>query len=344
MKRPALSIIIPIYNAAPYLDNIVRPILNESFQDFELILVDDGSQDNSLAIINEYAASDGRVMVLSKSNGGPSSARNLGLSKARGTYIQFYDSDDTITPGALLTIMDTMTSTGADIVISGWQLRRIRPKSTIDMSPKQSFIDNNIIEFILLSIGRDGSLYNLWNKLFRADLIHKHGLRFQEDVSFGEDLMFAFSYFKHVKRIQIIADVTYSYLVNSESSVFRQSSIVPKYRKINDAALKDFVGRESSEKIFDLHQWVRWRWLLSYWMLVDKSNLRISEKINHIKQLRYSDLAIAKTTQYITPKMRLLEKIIHRLALHPLVALAFARILNLVKLTGIYLSAMRHRN
>ena len=119
MKQPLLSIVIPVYNAKKSIKSIVTCILREEFKDFELLLINDGSTDNTLAILEEIAEKDTRIKVYDKSNGGPSSARNLGLKEATGQYIQFYDSDDTIPNQALSITTKAIQNTDSDLLISG---------------------------------------------------------------------------------------------------------------------------------------------------------------------------------------------------------------------------------
>ena len=98
---PIISIIIPIYNAEKYLSTCIESILSQGFEDFELLLINDGSKDNSLSICNDYAQRDSRIKVFDKPNGGVSSARNLGLDNATGEYVMFVDADDRLAPNAL---------------------------------------------------------------------------------------------------------------------------------------------------------------------------------------------------------------------------------------------------
>lgn len=114
---PLLSIVVPIYNAKPYLADCVNSILNQSYSDIELILVDDGSSDNSGAICDEYARTDKRVKVIHKENGGQASARNMGLNIVSGQYITFVDSDDTIAVDSYAKNIELMERCKADIDI-----------------------------------------------------------------------------------------------------------------------------------------------------------------------------------------------------------------------------------
>ena len=329
MKRPTLSIIIPIFNSSSSISTIVNSILKQDFHDFELLLINDGSTDNSLEILHRLAHTDRRISIHSKENGGPSSARNFGLECAKGKYIQFYDSDDDILPEALNTTIKAAESSGADIVVSGWQINTATSSKPIN--PKECIVKNDLTNFVLESIGNDGTLYNLWNKLFCADIIRKNNLRFRDDVWFGEDLMFAFEYFKHANSLKIVSKITYIYNTGSDSSVFRTSSIIPTYRYANDKSLGEFVGENKTEKTQDLYQWIRWRWLLSYWMLVGQSNKSLKEKIILINQGITKGLVVAKNSHNIGRNKYILEKIVNYLIKHPFLALIFTRILSLIK-------------
>lgn len=116
-----VSCIVPVYNSCKYLRRMLDSILGQSFNDFELILIDDGSTDSSGEICDEYASKDSKICVYHKENGGVSSARNLGLSKAEGKYIIFMDSDDLIAPNMLQALVTDLESNDADIAMCEWQ-------------------------------------------------------------------------------------------------------------------------------------------------------------------------------------------------------------------------------
>ena len=115
---PIVSIIVPVYNAEETLRRCIESVLNQGFTDFELLLVDDGSTDSSAGICREYENGDRRVRVIHKENTGVSDTRNLGLSEARGTFVQFLDSDDWITPDATSLMVRAARDSGADMVIA----------------------------------------------------------------------------------------------------------------------------------------------------------------------------------------------------------------------------------
>lgn len=328
MKHPVtLSVIIPVYNAADTITNIVNHLLRQDFTDFELILVDDGSSDNSYDIITQFAKKDARVRAYTKQNGGPSSARNFGLNKARGRYIQFYDADDDITEQALHTTLQAAATSQADMVVSGWKIYRERSGKTTVMSPDHQAIRGNLVDDVLASIGRDGTLYNLWNKLFRTDIIQQHRLRFREDVRFGEDLIFALHYLQHASSLYIIPDVTYVYHIREGVGEFNRHSITLKYRSINDKELELFAGSKRSQKTDELFQWVRWRWLLSFWILVSGSTLPFQQKLLRIRQNSKTPLPVAKSGAFIGKKKWCIERIAYTFKRIPFLAFLCGKII-----------------
>lgn len=187
-----ISVIVPVYNVEKYLDNCVESIVNQTYKDLEIILVDDGSPDNCPAMCDEWAKKDKRIKVIHKQNGGLSSARNAGLETATGEYVAFVDSDDSIDIN-MYEIMENMFSDDIDIVMCGYQ--------KINSSEEIVSCGNTLIEKKKLSIGElyddiFGHLNNAsWNKLYRASIIDN--IRFPNGIVHGEDLIFNLHYLRH---------------------------------------------------------------------------------------------------------------------------------------------------
>lgn len=330
MKPPTLSIIIPVYNASGTISTIVSSILNQTFQDFELILVDDGSTDSTLNVLRGLKKRDQRIVLRSKKNGGPSSARNDGLSKAHGKYVLFFDADDDIDQRMLELMVRTIGIEKSDLVVSGWQIDLTVNKKPVKayktISPKKTQITGDQSELkkhVLRSIGNEGLLYNLWNKMFKMDIINEHDLRFREDIRFGEDLIFSFHYLNHVARISITPEPLYHYQVGSMTSVFSTSALNPEYRHINNEELDLFAGTTRDRETDDLTQWIKWRWLLSYYRIVAGSNLPRDEKIRLIRANSHDRPKMARDALYIRPKKLALERLGYVVSRSPQAALAF---------------------
>ena len=229
--NPTVSIIVPVYNAENTLSRCVDSILHQEYTDFELLLVDDGSLDSSGAICDRYASLDSRVHVIHKENSGVSDSRNMALDHARGTYLQFLDSDDWITPNATDLLVQTAEYYHCDMVISDFY-RVIGER----VSHKGDIEDDCVLtqeEFATHMMENPADFYYgvLWNKLFRRDIVEKYHLRMNPDISWCEDFMFNLEYIRH-------ADVFYAlqvpiyYYVKTKGSLASQGMNITKTIKM----------------------------------------------------------------------------------------------------------------
>lgn len=214
--NPEISIIVPVYNVEKYLKRCIDSILNQSFTDFELILVDDGSTDNSGKIIDEYAIKDERIKVIHKENCGQGSARNRGLDIAKGNYIGFVDSDDWIHKDMYKILYENIIKYNTDI-------------SQIDHKPTSSYVNDeniinekvHIVDNILKEFGNCTSFELLpyifvWNKLYKADIWSS--FRFPEN-KFAEDLRVIYKiYYKSNKMIRIDRKLYYYFMSDNSST------------------------------------------------------------------------------------------------------------------------------
>lgn len=209
-----ISIIIPIYNAEKYLGRCVDSILSQTFTDFEVLLIDDGSPDSSPAICDEYAKRDPRVRVFHKPNGGVSSARNLGLDNAKGEWITFIDADDYITKDLLYDYI--LDSDSSDLVIQGFSHNK-----DFDVSLPNQILDGEdlIDKFIDIDSEIKGFV---WNKLYRRDIIKNNNIKFDENISMIEDLLFNIIFVKHCKSVRILNKINYVYFRHPKAACYKQ--------------------------------------------------------------------------------------------------------------------------
>ena len=244
---PELSIIVPVYKVEKYLHKCIDSILAQTFNDFELILIDDGSPDRCGEICDEYAAKDPRIRVIHKENQGVSAARNAGLDVATGTYIGFVDSDDWIEPEMYETLLTTAKRTGAETVICG-----IRYCGE----------DGSIIRSDLTSEGiysKDASLKALygtpnelgggcWNKIFLRGSVQD--ARFRKGISMAEDWLFLFECFKRCESFVKISPILYN-LVERHDSATRANEINALYDIIfgGKASLLIVLARDYSHEL-----------------------------------------------------------------------------------------------
>ena len=208
----AVSIIVPVYNAEKAIGKCIESILSQEFTDFELLLINDGSKDNSAAVLDEYAAKDSRIRVIHKANSGVSATRNLGLKEAKGEYIQFLDADDWMTTDSTKLLYRGITEEGCDMAVAGFYRvvgDRVARKSSIGADCVLS-----LKEYSELMLENPADYYYgvLWNKLYRADLIRSYGIHMDESLSFCEDFVFNLDYLVHTERIRIVNVPVYYYV------------------------------------------------------------------------------------------------------------------------------------
>ncbi|MBR5148258.1 MAG: glycosyltransferase family 2 protein [Bacteroidaceae bacterium] len=198
-----ISVIVPIYKVEQYLHRCIDSILSQSYADFELLLIDDGSPDGCGAICDDYAAKDSRVRVFHKENGGVSSARNLGLDNAQGEWITFVDSDDWLESDFLEKLMvDDCT----DLVVGG----NIRPSGELKQASDRQYDALSIADFLEEHL--NGSLLRApWGKLLRYSIIDSNHIRFDEQIRFGEDTIFIYQYLCQCNIVTTISFCGYHY-------------------------------------------------------------------------------------------------------------------------------------
>jgi glycosyltransferase EpsH len=185
-----LSIIVPVFNTEQYLPRCLDSILSQSFTDFELLLIDDGSTDGSGWICDAYAEKDSRIRAFHKENGGVSSARNLGLKEAKGEWVCFMDSDDELMPNALQVMADRAYNE-VDLVMAGYEVYNDVGEKTYSLEKCISNLMPNESAVKEMYAPTDYRYQGyIWNKLFRLSLISSNSIRFAEDIFFNEDRLF----------------------------------------------------------------------------------------------------------------------------------------------------------
>lgn len=215
MKRgPIISVIIPVYNAGNYLKRCLDSLLNQTYKEFEAILVDDGSTDNSSDICKEYSQIDKRIKVICCKNGGPSKARNTGLEQVRTTWVTFIDSDDYVTPYYLENFIKYNTTDIETQVIQGYYTIGYNNNKHDTLYPDTKYEHHIVREGERSSYIEDINLfYNwaVWCKIFSVNIIRKYNLKFENDIWSCEDGLFWHNYLCHIKNIITIKEQGYYY-------------------------------------------------------------------------------------------------------------------------------------
>lgn len=214
-----LSIIIPVYNNENYLRPALQSVLAQTYPDFEVLVIDDGSTDGSLAICREFAQKDKRLRVIQKEIGGVSSARNRGLEEAAGQYIAFVDGDDCIDPEMYTTMITILQDTGADLV----DCRVIKERQYMPRSYEKG--DVEVSDHPLEYLSKKGYFIDSsLNKVYRRNFIGH--TRFDEGISYSEDKLFVTELIFRAKKMALVSNVFYHYIQHGDSLSWQDTAAV----------------------------------------------------------------------------------------------------------------------
>lgn len=235
--RAKISVIIPVYNASGFLADCLQSVAGQTWTVLEVLLIDDGSTDDSACICRSFCEKDSRFRLLQKENGGVSSARNLGLEKASGDYIAFVDADDWLCPEMLEHQAECLEKDGSDMAMCGFQeageaeRRQFLSDCETGGISQIKKTDEKLPEHMSMSVETYVADYLLagntrcWSILFRKEILQK--VRFQEGLTIGEDLLFLIDLLPALKRVSLIKTREYCYYINDEGAMF--SGFRPAY-------------------------------------------------------------------------------------------------------------------
>lgn len=218
--RPFISVIIPIYNSEKYLDKCIESIRDQSLKNIEIILINDGSSDDSLRILRQYEKIDERVIVIDQKNSGPSSARNKGIDIAKGEYISFIDSDDWVDETMFEEMYDSAKENNSDVVICDMKL--VNKNEEIYITglnyPIRNLSERAMKEIIFRELLSNSQFNSMANKIFRTSIIEENNIRLDKDIYYAEDWLFNVEFFRRSKKISYINKAFYYYRRGHESS------------------------------------------------------------------------------------------------------------------------------
>lgn len=206
MGMTRLSVIVPCYNAEKYIENCLSPILCCSLSDIEVLVINDGSTDDTSIILEKLSLSSSLIKIFNKPNGGVSSARNFGLAHANGDWITFVDADDKVT----IDLLSYIPSYSDDLICFNWQYTtgEIEENECFSLA---TYSEGNLIQFLNLHL-QDYILRTPWAKIFRRSIIHDNHLLFDEAFKIGEDNLFMLDYLFHCNRMSTVNILGYIYL------------------------------------------------------------------------------------------------------------------------------------
>lgn len=280
-SNPKISIIVPVYNVEQYLPRCIDSILNQSFVDFELLLIDDGSKDKSGAICDEYADKDDRIRVFHKENGGVSSARNIGLENARGEWLSFIDGDDEITEGYFNIRQE---HEGVDVIIKSYSVVNADGRVTCHNNELSILTGKDKI-FRYYVQKRNNAL---WDKIIKRKTVGTK--RFNTNVSIGEDFLFFLSVLPNVKSIAFDDTGSYRYFLRQGSAM--QSVDIKRRIEILWQNIDNVKSFTNTDDLRLLQKGIVYKsYVLLLYRLRDEldDNGRLKLK-TLLKEMKYSDL------------------------------------------------------
>ncbi|MGS2779044.1 glycosyltransferase [Robertmurraya sp. GLU-23] len=283
---PLVSVVIPIYNVEKWIPNCIGFLLNQSYSNLEIILVNDGSEDNSAEVSERYALLDNRIQVYHKTNGGVSSARNKGIEIAKGKYIVFIDPDDEIDRSYIIEFLLIAEKLDSDVLISGY---KTVPNN---IGYKPGFVPFSLMsgrELILSSknLHTKNDLAFAWRYFYKTSVIKNNMIMFNQDVSIGEDVIFNLEVLLASTRVYATDLQLYSYTINNSQSVMRQpykntleKSLIEQYKvkkklSIDSGLIKDDSYRKDMANYY-----------LNSMLKLMISNVYKGERQNYFKALK----------------------------------------------------------
>ena len=207
-----VSLIIPIYNAEMYLKRCLDSVIAQTYPALEILLVNDGSRDHSLAICEEYEKKDDRIHIIDKENTGVSDSRNVAMAAATGTYLQFMDSDDWLTPDATERLVTLAEMTRADLVIGDFYRVDGDHYALKSHIPETGVMDRRAFAEHMMEDPADFYYGVMWNKLYRRDLVEKYHLGCTTELNWCEDFLFNLAYIRRAERFCALQAPVYYYM------------------------------------------------------------------------------------------------------------------------------------
>ncbi len=279
---PKVSIIIPVYNAENYLEETLNSVLNQTYNDFEVIALNDGSKDNSLSILNEYASKDNRFIVIDKPNSGVSDTRNLGILKASGEYIACLDADDLYSPNFLSVMLGAIESSGAEVAVCKYESFRGSPSAIYSSVQNANERQTSVQELL-----DNGLITSMAVKIFRRDLILKYDIKIDTNMAFGEDVFFCWKACLVSNKICLVDKVLYGYRMTGTSATSKyHDKLYEKYKFAFDD-LKNFCienNLEQEQNFKQINEFFTKR-LPALSMMCARSKMKLKQKKQYVLKI-----------------------------------------------------------
>lgn len=301
MNEESVSIIIPAYNVDEYLEECVHSLLCQTYTNYEVVIIDDGSTDNTYDVGKRLTVESAKVKLFHQENQGVSIARNVGMQKANGEFFIFVDADDIVAPQYIETLVACVKKSDMGMVGFTSEREKIATKVSLNTVDIQA---SNMMESILCEANYDGYL---WNKIFQRKIIEKNNLKFQKNIVVWEDLLFVLQYLKNCDKVTISGEKLYYYRYREGSAVnnTRLDKYRSKYEVMEKIKKQNFGYTEHSrKKISFLYFETMFSYLNQILIRENKSNKlnEILSKVDTVELLKQKNIKLFLKFVYLKAK------------------------------------------
>jgi len=332
-EQPKVSIIVPVYNVEKYFHQCIESLINQTYKNIELILVDDGSLDNSGKICDEYAEKDPRIIVIHNINNGVGEARNVGIRISSGKYIYFADADDFCEKDLISTCVAVAEKKNCDIVIFGFNKVNQVGRKVASIIP-ESFVINSLLynRDKIVKILSSGTGLAVWDKLFKSNLIKDNYILFDKKKR-GQDFTFVFCCFEKADSVCSVRATLYNYRINFRAGNKFDNQIIINHIN-NYSLIKNFFGPASIwpgdiKKYMD-NLFILWFITVIPINIANTRSLNKDEKVDFFNKLISSDEFLKQIANIRTGHLSLKNFLLYMIGRtkNPIVLLFLGKILN----------------
>ncbi len=249
MEKPLVSIIVPIYNGEETIERCICSLKEQTYHNIEVIVIDDGSTDQTPHIMDEYAKLDSRFRMIHKENSGVSSARNMARELAQGEYVQFVDGDDWVLPGTTQSLLEGMQQ-NSEMVICDYY--RVVEKTIVVKGHMEhdGIISRSQYAECMMRAPANYYYGVLWNKMYRMDIIREHRLDFPQELDWCEDVQFNLEYLQYVKQVYVLQQPLYYYVLTKDSLTRVRTDMIDNFR-VRDALYSQYKALYESLDLYE---------------------------------------------------------------------------------------------
>lgn len=282
-----VSIVIPVYNAEKYLFKCLNSVINQTYKNIEIILIDDYSTDSSFTICKKYESNDKRIRTMSSESKGVSNARNTGIKNSTGEFIQFVDSDDYIEKNATEIMVKEQEKTDTDLVVFGF--RKVNGKNNITYISPISKEYNNKNEFIADNINK-GLMNAIYGRLYKTKIINQNNIKFDSNMELGEDIIFNIDYLNYANKIVTKECSIYNYIIDNSFLTQKVRDDYVKERIQLIELMQDKLNNADSKLQYELDKKLMYIMVGCFEHIINKKNIKyknIQEETIDLLQDKY---------------------------------------------------------